>query len=138
MLKKAILPDEYKVYREKTKKDLQELFQASDFVHMKKLDCAILRRIFKVVGCKSVSYVQEHYDSDNPEQSCWEDPHWAGLWRMSEREVRNCLFDVIRGIKPYLQNPERVFRFKTDDGIFHIYIMLRDTNNRCDYWIQAK
>ena len=56
---------------------------------------------------------------------------------MSERKARRYLFDTIREIRPYLQDPERVFKFKTDD-LLHIYIVLRDTEYKYDLWIQIE
>ena len=135
MLERVILPEAYKVYRDKTKKELQERFHASDFAHIR-LKCTAFRKIFKACGCKSVTFVEEHYCCNGPEKPCWEDPYWAGLWKMSERKVRRCLFDRIREIRPYLQDPERAFRFKTD-GALNIYIVLRDTQYKHDFWIQA-
>ena len=45
--------------------------------------------------------------------------------------MRKHLFDRIRELRPYLQNPERVFRFETD-GTVYIYIFLRDTHYKYD------
>ena len=136
MIKDIFLPEEYKAYRDNTKKKYQERFHARDFVHMR-LKCTRLRNLLKVYGCKAVKFVEEHYCCYGPEQSCWEDPYWKGLWRMSERKVRRYLFDTIREIRPYLQDPERVFKFKTDD-LLHIYIVLRDTEYKYDLWIQIE
>ena len=108
MLERVILPEAYKVYRDKTKKELQERFHASDFAHIR-LKCTAFRKIFKACGCKSVTFVEEHYCCNGPEKPCWEDPYWAGLWKMSERKVRRCLFDRIREIRPYLQDPESIY-----------------------------
>lgn len=119
MVKSIYLPEEYKVYRDKTKKEYQERFHAHDFVHMR-LKCTRGRNLLKVYGCKSVAYVEEHYCCYGPEQSCWEAPYWKGLWNMSERKVRRFLFEIIREKRPYLQDPERVFKFKTDN-VLHIY-----------------
>lgn len=41
MVKSIYLPEEYKVYRDKTKKEYQERFHAHDFVH-RLLMCVIL------------------------------------------------------------------------------------------------
>ena len=130
MLKRAILSKEYKIYREQTKKEIQERFHVSEFVHMK-LNSTSLRRLFKEHDCKSQGYTESHYCCYGPEQSCWEDPCWAGLWGMTEQKVRKHLFDRIRELRPYLQNPERVFRFETD-GTVYIYIFLRDTHYKYD------
>ena len=136
MIKDILLPEEYKAYRDNTKKKYQERFHARDFVHMR-LKCTRLRNLLKVYGCKAVKFVEEYYCCYGPEQYCWEDPYWKGLWNMSERKVRRCLFDTIREIRPYLQDPERVFKFKTDD-LLHIYIVLRDTDYKYDLWIQIE
>ena len=136
MVKSIYLPEEYKVYRDKTKKEYQERFHAHDFVHMR-LKCTRWRNLLKVYGCKSVAYVEEHYCCYGPEQSCWEAPYWKGLWNMSERKVRRFLFEIIREKRPYLQDPERVFKFKTDN-VLHIYIFLRDTDYKYDLWIQIE
>ena len=135
MIKTIFLPEEYKVYRDNSKKELQDRFRASDFVHIK-LKSTDLRKIFKACRCRSVAYVEEHYCCNGSERSCWEAPYRKGLWKMSERQVRKNLLNIIRENKPYLQNPERVFRFTTD-GMLNIYIFLRDTQRKYDLWIQV-
>ncbi len=137
MMKRAILSEECKKYVELEKANISKMFHITEFVHMK-LNRDVLDRMLKKYGCKELGYTIEWYDLMGMGQACWTESSDDGF--MDDTSVRTILKIVrhdIRKMRPYLQNPERVFLWKNEDAI-RISIFLRDTHYKYDFCIWWK
>ncbi len=130
------LSEECKKYMEKTKEDIRRRWYTSCFHHLK-LNKKILCKILKNHGCKQLGYSIDWYCCMGMGQACWTESSDDGF--MDDTSMRTILGHLrysLRKMRPYLKNPDRVFWWRTEDGL-RIYIFLRDTHFKYDFWIWA-
>ncbi len=131
------LSEECRGYMAKTKEEMKSWWHISSFHHIE-LNKKVLRKMLNRYGCKELGYAIDWYDLMGLGQCCWTDSTDDG-WDddTSVRTILRRIRNIFREMRPFLKNPERVFWWKQED-CFKIYIFLRDTHFKYDYFIWSK